>query len=79
MPGGWLSELVASYRALPSKLQVQSAILYLIVARDSDFVDAAVAIYGASDRALELLQLNDVIDAFDIPANVTLSYYDSAA
>lgn len=75
-----LKETASAAQALAEDVaQKQAPIKRYVTPRRGTIVDAAVAIYGASDRALELLQLNDVIDAFDIPANVTLSYYDSAA
>lgn len=43
MPPGWLEQLLANYRALPAKDSIAGAIIYLTVARDSPFVDGAVA------------------------------------
>lgn len=41
--------------------------------------DVSNAIYGVTSRGLEILQLNEVEDAFSIPAQTGLRYYDSAA
>ena len=56
MPGDWLQNVCTTYRSLQSKATVASAIIYLIVARDSDFVDAAVAnAYTAFEASLNAL------------------------
>jgi prophage DNA circulation protein len=39
---------------------------------------AAIAIYGDSEKTIDLLQLNVIPDPYAIPANTTLRYYEAA-
>lgn len=41
--------------------------------------DVSLRVFGSTDRSMEILQINSVEDAFDIPAGTTLKYYDEAA
>lgn len=67
MPKEWLQQLLANYRSLESKDSVAAAIIYLVVAHDSAFVDAAVAnAYTAFEATLNAL--SDPSSAFTLPS-----------
>lgn len=75
-----MKETAAAAQALAEDVAQKSApIKKYVTPRRMTIVDVSTAIYGTSERSLELLQLNNVPEAFDIPPNVTLEFYDSAA
>lgn len=41
--------------------------------------DVSSAVYGTTTQSFDILQLNDVEDAFAIPAGVTMKYYETSA
>lgn len=67
MPDEWLQQLLTRYRTLDSKDSVAAAIIYLIVARDSGFVDARIAnAYTAFEASLNAL--SDEASSFSLPS-----------
>jgi hypothetical protein len=66
MPKDWLQQLLTNYRNLESKESVAAAIIYLVAARDSTFVDAAIAnAYTAFEASLNALSARS--SAFTLP------------
>lgn len=50
-----------------------------IVQQPASIAQISTRIYGSTSRAVELLKLNDLDDALNIPAGTTIRYYEKAA
>lgn len=76
-----LKDTAAAAQQLAEDIAQKAApIKTFVVPRRSTIVDVSAAIYGTTERALELLQLNDIEgDAFNIAPGTAIEYYDSAA
>lgn len=75
-----LKETAAAAQTLAEDVaQKASPIKTYVTPRRMNIADVSTAIYRTTERSLELLQLNDIADAFDIGANTQIKFYDSAA
>ena len=75
-----LHELWTSANDLNADLNQKSArLINYIVPQRMAIGDVAAAVYGDAGRGFDILQLNAIDDAFEIPAGAVLRYYQDAA
>lgn len=79
-PGNWLAldamkDLWAATQELATNVDGDSVVFaFYEVKRQSTIAEIATAIYGSTERATELLQLNPIEDAFEVPARTQIRY-----